>query len=936
MAQKISVPAQVREQIHFDTLWAAAQDALKRYAGQRWTTLEDHDPGVTLLQALTYITSDLSYRHTLPLVDLLTPGEKDKNRRPSEAIFAPEFGPETALTCGPVTPDDYRRAILDLNNQTQFYFRDAQIQGERPDQRYHYRYEANKGEFRFSKASSPALKDFVVHGGNTVWLALNPNVDRALAEQALAQFLTQHRNLCEAFNQKKWLQPQLLEVKLEIELDDDFSEQHIASLLADVFLCAEAWVSPMAQRSSADALRQAGWLTERVYQGPKLEQGWITTLPPEVDYTKARWVDLFALVSELQTLPEIVQITLLDSGNGRIEVKPEKYPWVWRTETGDPDYEKLIKQVRFFKRGQPISVDKNDLQTHLTEKLEAQQHALVTASSQQVPYGRFRFAADYHSAAQHLPPCYQLQQGWETLSEAQKDQVKQLYQFLLPFEQWLANGCDQLAKLPTLLSFDQRPKEPLIWGGQWPVIKPAVGVELEDILPLQAQTDLKQLIHNQSIDNDKELSILHYLLGYFGEDRAARTLLNRTPEEFRAVQQGFLRQITELAYERAAISVSKISALQRRIAARLGVGPELFEQTRILPDKEEPLPFYIIENRQLLPAAPSQLSEQWQDIAEVEFKRQENILVLDLQGCGAVKIWQLIDLKDEKEEDETFSILANVICKVEANKVYINLNHHVRLKHNAHKISQHWKWRFSEIWLKREPCPLEYAQDQINTDQPTQKRLSINPDIYPYPADLKKGAEVSLVCRKNGKDVTTLSAEVLNVDPIKAWIDVKLKISEDLKDANSQTWPSSVKDWSWTVPYSQDAFSFTISIVLNREWLDGTGDPYLTDQWIRQIVAEEVPTHIIPQIHWLGKNLYREFAQSYHLWQKDDMPLGDRSSYLLDKLSIGYIPLDKRTGIGFTHIVDEENSEEFAAKASKNPEFYEAFELFYVAPNEGQ
>ncbi|WP_225815080.1 hypothetical protein, partial [Photorhabdus antumapuensis] len=77
--------------------------------------------------------SDLAYRHSLPLRDLLTP--KKEQQPPDDGIFPQEFGPQQMLTCGPITTEDYRRALLDLHSSDAvsekstgyFFFNDVQL-----------------------------------------------------------------------------------------------------------------------------------------------------------------------------------------------------------------------------------------------------------------------------------------------------------------------------------------------------------------------------------------------------------------------------------------------------------------------------------------------------------------------------------------------------------------------------------------------------------------------------------------------------------------------------------------------------------------------------------------------------------------------------------------------------------------------------------------
>ena len=58
--------------LDFQSLRLRGLDWLQRYAGERWTDYNVHDPGVTLLEALVYGLTDLAYRVDFATADLLT------------------------------------------------------------------------------------------------------------------------------------------------------------------------------------------------------------------------------------------------------------------------------------------------------------------------------------------------------------------------------------------------------------------------------------------------------------------------------------------------------------------------------------------------------------------------------------------------------------------------------------------------------------------------------------------------------------------------------------------------------------------------------------------------------------------------------------------------------------------------------------------------
>ena len=80
----------------------------------KWTDYNVHDPGITILEALCYAITDLTYRIGWDIEDILTPrvASSDPLRPyPNQAFFTAR----EILTVNPVTPDDFRRLLIDLD-----------------------------------------------------------------------------------------------------------------------------------------------------------------------------------------------------------------------------------------------------------------------------------------------------------------------------------------------------------------------------------------------------------------------------------------------------------------------------------------------------------------------------------------------------------------------------------------------------------------------------------------------------------------------------------------------------------------------------------------------------------------------------------------------------------------------------------------------------
>lgn len=87
---------------------------IEQMASRLWTDYNSHDPGITLLEALCYALTDVAYRSAWEIKDILAPEFPPSNPAepfPNQAFFTAR----EILTVNPVTPDDFRRLLIDLD-----------------------------------------------------------------------------------------------------------------------------------------------------------------------------------------------------------------------------------------------------------------------------------------------------------------------------------------------------------------------------------------------------------------------------------------------------------------------------------------------------------------------------------------------------------------------------------------------------------------------------------------------------------------------------------------------------------------------------------------------------------------------------------------------------------------------------------------------------
>ena len=89
-------------------LRAAGIEQITKLSGKIWTDYNIHDPGITILELLCYALTDLGYRTSFPINDLLTRPGSDSPDKNAAFYTAKEI-----LPSHPVTINDYRRYIID-------------------------------------------------------------------------------------------------------------------------------------------------------------------------------------------------------------------------------------------------------------------------------------------------------------------------------------------------------------------------------------------------------------------------------------------------------------------------------------------------------------------------------------------------------------------------------------------------------------------------------------------------------------------------------------------------------------------------------------------------------------------------------------------------------------------------------------------------------
>jgi hypothetical protein len=118
MSELKTISKETPEQLslQFDKLRELGLARVQDLSKEVWTDYNLHDPGVTTLEALCYAITDLGYRLTFDIQDLLANNPNDADEK--DVDFKNFYTPREILHNAPVTLKDFRKLLMDIAVET--------------------------------------------------------------------------------------------------------------------------------------------------------------------------------------------------------------------------------------------------------------------------------------------------------------------------------------------------------------------------------------------------------------------------------------------------------------------------------------------------------------------------------------------------------------------------------------------------------------------------------------------------------------------------------------------------------------------------------------------------------------------------------------------------------------------------------------------------
>ncbi len=396
-------------------------ELIQQFAGSNWSDFNLHDPGVTILEYLCYALTDVAYRTTFPIADILAGPNGLIDR---EANFF--FPKEEVLSSGAVTPGDYRKLLIDSIPELGNVWLEPVTSS----------YTATHSKGIYKVIIEPAAQTGNIYS--------EEQLVRAVKEKLQA-----NRNIGEHFECFRVLQPQPVYIKAEVIIEKNAFPEGV---LASIYEAVAQTVNPTVTRYAEAELQGQGYAIEEIYAGPLLENGIIpdSSLKPRI-----KELDPFVLVKAISGIKGVTGVKKLllsiDDAHYHSEVlqfDDRHFPLVIIDDT-HPD-------IILYNDNFPLYIRKPDVlkkEHGINRKLKTAGVQKRTAASL---HGVYKGLQEYISIQTLFPAIYGISEAVVPGGRpaARVAQSRQLKAFLMFFEQVLANSLSQLANISQLFSTD--------------------------------------------------------------------------------------------------------------------------------------------------------------------------------------------------------------------------------------------------------------------------------------------------------------------------------------------------------------------------------------------------------------------------------------------------------------------------------------------------
>ncbi len=449
MADKFTISTQKPSDPAFDyeALRKTGIQILEGTTSSLWTDYNVHDPGITTLELLCYALTDLSYRSTYSIPDLLAT-EKDTVQNIQQHFFsAKKIFPNKAVTI-----NDYRKLLIDIEGVKNAWLkkRTRQIFADI----------INK-KLTQKQPVSRKWEALLIKGYYDVLLEFDTNVTEGAKSNIkikAEELLMANRNLCEDFINVDEVSTQEFRLCSEAEIKTGADP---VETLAKIFFNIQLYLNPLIQFYSLGQLFDENYTSDKIFEGPLLSNGFIKEeelISSELK-TEIHLSDIMHEILREDAVTNISDIIF----NPIDQVGELQNKWIISVKSGRQAVINIMESnIVLYKDGIPVAFRPQQASlANVKARFEKLMSDYIIANdsvtTEDISYntGTYRDAENYYSIQNHYPKNYGISH-WGLPGDATNERIMQAKQFqgyLFFFDQQLANYLSQLSHLGNLFSF---------------------------------------------------------------------------------------------------------------------------------------------------------------------------------------------------------------------------------------------------------------------------------------------------------------------------------------------------------------------------------------------------------------------------------------------------------------------------------------------------
>ncbi|HIB47326.1 MAG TPA: hypothetical protein EYN07_07935 [Flavobacteriaceae bacterium] len=416
----------------YERIYREGIDILQILSGANWTDYNEHDPGVTVLENISYALTNLSYKADLPMKDILRSAKGDTISSGDNAFFVPS----EILTTAPITTIDYRKLFIDnIRN-----FKNAFIKVRRENSLLGL-YDIYVEMYRYSEDAQELQQE------------------KERVQKEVAQLFHAHRNLCEDLYRVTILEPYHLALTLKVTLAENANGEET---FAKIYFAINDHLTHEVRFASLADLQQQQVSINSIFEGPMLENGFIQDAELQSKKKAVYPDELMKLASKIEGVISIDYFRLDHvSSSGEtirlmqptVHLLPHQFPIL-----KNPDEETILQfkqeDVRFTASNTIINKQLSYMDMLYYGEFKSVSKAV---NNVEIPKGTALEIDSYFPIREQFPLVYGIgEHGLEKrLSKKRYAQANQLKAFLLPFDQLMVNFLAQLNNVYYLYNTDE-------------------------------------------------------------------------------------------------------------------------------------------------------------------------------------------------------------------------------------------------------------------------------------------------------------------------------------------------------------------------------------------------------------------------------------------------------------------------------------------------